>query len=128
VQSVSGAAQAPVLLAVIVTLSWFCRSKRGVGRGRVKKNSRGGLAILNLSVIVDYNTSSPVAGIAPAVIEARTMPKQLPYLNEIISLIVMFLMLAALIAGQADATQALVDRTKNESSLIRADDDAGLRP
>jgi len=56
------------------------------------------------------------------------MPKQIPYLNEIISLIVMFLMLAALIAGQADATQALVDRTQNETRLIRADDDAGLRP
>ena len=56
------------------------------------------------------------------------MPKQLPYLNEIISLIVMFLMIAALVAGQADATQVLVDRTKNDTILIRADDDAGLRP
>jgi len=30
------------------------------------------------------------------------MPRQIPYLNEIISLLVMLLMLAALIAGQAE--------------------------
>jgi len=31
------------------------------------------------------------------------MPKQIPYINEIISLLVMLLMLAALVAGQAEA-------------------------
>jgi len=36
------------------------------------------------------------------------MPKQIPYINEIISLLVMLLMLAALVAGQAEARSRMV--------------------
>lgn len=56
------------------------------------------------------------------------MPKQMPYLNEIISLFVMLLMLAAFISGQADGAQRLVDRGDGaDRQLIRADDEPDLR-
>ena len=46
------------------------------------------------------------------------MPKQIPYLNEIISLLVMLLMLAALIAGQAEAQSRVAAATAVSGAAI----------
>ena len=55
------------------------------------------------------------------------MPKQIPYLNEIISLLIMLLMLAAFISGQADGAPRLADRVDGDKQLIRADHKPDLR-
>jgi hypothetical protein len=60
-----------------------------------------------LSVIVNYNTSSPRAAQAAGVIEMQARFAQ--YSNEFISLVVMALMSIALIAGQAGAIQVMDD-------------------
>ena len=54
------------------------------------------------------------------------MPKQIPYLNEIVSLTVMLLMVIALVAGQADATlhdQVRDDVKDTDLSYIRLEDE-----
>ena len=60
-----------------------------------------------LSVIVNYNTSSPRAAKAAGVIEMHARFAQ--YSNEFISLVVMALMSIALVAGQAGAVQVMDD-------------------
>ena len=61
-----------------------------------------GLAFLDLSVIVDYNTMSPAGSFAARSFDMKAKITQ--YMSEIISLSVMLLMVVALVAGQADAT------------------------
>jgi len=60
-----------------------------------------------LSVIVNYNTSSPRAAKAAGVIKMQARFAQ--YSNEFISLVVMALMSIALVAGQAGAVQVIDD-------------------
>jgi len=59
------------------------------------------LAIRILSVIVNYNTSSPSTGRTPGAAAMKAAFEK--YLNEIVGLTVMALMTVALIAGQANA-------------------------
>ena len=60
-----------------------------------------------LSVIVNYNTSSPRAANAAGVIIMRARIAQ--YGSEFISLVLMALMSIALVAGQAGAIQVIDD-------------------
>jgi len=65
------------------------------------KKTQKSLANGFLSVIVNYNTSSPSAGATLGVIAMKALLVR--YLNEIVGLTIMALMTVALIAGQADA-------------------------
>ncbi len=53
------------------------------------------------------------------------MTKQSPYLNEIVSLIVMLLMVAALVAGQAGAT--VEDETQVATGIMDEEERAPFR-
>ena len=63
-----------------------------------------GLAIRISSVIVNYNTKSPYRERgASARVGRYEMSKLSPYVNEIISFVVMLLLVAALVSGQMSA-------------------------
>jgi len=55
------------------------------------------------------------------------MPKQIPYLNEIVSLTIMLLMVVALVAGQASATIRNEARVDFGDAGIEAQDRAPFR-
>ena len=70
----------------------------------VVRKCRKGLANPVHSVIVNYNTNSPRLWMgAPGGTGRSKMSKLSPYVNEIVSFIVMALLLVALVSGQLNA-------------------------